>query len=1067
MKFRAILFVLVVVQFIMPLHAQSPGFVKDPAISPDGEQVCFVYANELWLVSFKGGQARRITNTDAQNWGPIWSPDGEWIAFKSNREGRTYSYIMPSTGGDAKPIIRETFSVVDWFNDGKHLLAIGYGYEFGSSFYKLPVNGERPILLGEIGEYWASLSRDNKKIVFSRYGDAHREAQTGSKNGDLFLFDIASKSYTRLTKTEFTERYPVFSHYSNSMFYTASDGNCFQIMRVDDLDFDRVFRTSDFKRFSARDLSIARANDRIVFEHFNEIYKYDPTKLAKDRIEKLQIDIATDLFSYPIREINMKNEIEDYSVSDDNRLVTFNYKYDNFVVPVKGGAPKALTTDHSGWAKAEFLTDTEIVLIKLHEGRFKLFKTKVGQEITLEPVPWFGADSLSVRDINRDANGRWQMLYVDHKNSGRIALVEDNFTKFIPMDIPEPVISNFAINSSGTHAAYTTIDDRNYIRSLYIYDFVAKTHRKVLSDQFNISNIWWSKDNRSLIFTRARNIHRLDLVPRDEFEYETDPWDEILAPMPELLDSTSTEPAPEAPDGQTDDGEESSDEDSSYLIDIVVDFDTPLELEKPVVIVWEGIDKRMFEIYKGQNSTLYPVKILSDSTFYYLDIPWLAQTKPSLRKGDVYGKNSKEEASFPAESSRFRFFNSMLYYLEKGALKSFDTTSSKRNDINISLEYSYNVKTLNQRVFEQVWGNFLENFYDPNMHNQDWHKLYREYLPYTDKALDINEIGSIIDEMVGDLNASHTGFTPRQEHERRFKSQAFLGIEFDRSERLKQGIRISRVYPTTRLAAFYGISDGDILTSLDGVIIQSHTPVDSLLTGKVDKQIKFTIQKGDQEISGQVTGLSGSAARELWYQYQVNRNRQKVEAATAGRVGYIHVPAMGESNYDDFYRDYFRDNFDKEAVILDFRGNRGGRVHDDIISLLTKTPYAYSARRNWGNIPRVEPRAGIYVPTIVLVDEDSFSDGEIFPNIYQYLKVGKVVGYPSSGAVIGTWPVELLDGSSMRMPGTGWYKVDGTNMEGTGVMPDIVVEHSLNDIISNNDLQLQRAIAEILKEITE
>ncbi len=109
------------------------------------------------------------------------------------------------------------------------------------------------------------------------------------------------------------------------------------------------------------------------------------------------------------------------------------------MVPVKGGAPKALTTDHSGWAKAEFLTDTEIVLIKLHEGRFKLFKTKVGQEITLEPVPWFGADSLSVRDINRDANGRWQMLYVDHKNSGRIALVEDNFTKFIPMDIPEPL----------------------------------------------------------------------------------------------------------------------------------------------------------------------------------------------------------------------------------------------------------------------------------------------------------------------------------------------------------------------------------------------------------------------------------------------------------------------------------------------------------------------------------------------------------------------------------------------------------------------------------------------------
>jgi tricorn protease len=203
----------------------------------------------------------------------------------------------------------------------------------------------------------------------------------------------------------------------------------------------------------------------------------------------------------------------------------------------------------------------------------------------------------------------------------------------------------------------------------------------------------------------------------------------------------------------------------------------------------------------------------------------------------------------------------------------------------------------------------------------------------------------------------------------------------------------------------------------------------------------------------------------MWYEYKIERNKRKVEQATGGKVGYIHVPAMGTTNYDDFYRDYFKDNADKDAVILDFRGNVGGRIHDDIISLLIREPYAFSTRRAYGTLPRVEPRSAIYVPTIVLVDEHSFSDGEIFPIIYQQLRLGKVIGFPSSGAVIGTWQMSLLDGSSMRMPGTGWYRVDGSNMEGTGAMPDIIVEHSLNDIISNNDKQLQRAIEEIVKEL--
>jgi tricorn protease len=1071
MRSRAILLLLAVVLFVCPILAQIPGFPKDPAISPDGKEVCFVFAEDLWIVPFNGGDARRLTDTKASEWGPSWSPDGKWIAFNSNREGQTYPYLISATGGEARVIIREGYTIADWFNDSKHLLVLRGNREFGSSLYKLPVDGKRAVLLADVSERWASLSPDNSKVVFSRFGSAHREAYTGSLNGDLWQYDISSKDYTRLTHTDYSERYPRFSHCSNSLYYCYSDGQSYQLTRVSNMNFDRPTQLSALPRFSARDITIARDNDRIVFEHFDEIYKYDPTIFGKNKVQKLDIRIISDMWQNPIREFEMKDDLVDFAVSDDEMLVSFTYKYDNFIVPRKGGEPKQLTHDHSGWANMMFLTDRELILSKLDDGREKLFITTLekDKDPVLKPVQWFGADSLSIQDIIKDPQGRWQIKYQDHLSAGRIAIADKGQTNLLAMNTPGLVISNFAINKSGTHAAYCSIDNEYYIRGLYIYEFATDTHRKVLSDERNISNIHWAKDNRSLIFTRNRNLYRLDLVPRDEFEYDKDHWAEIFDPPADDEDE-------EDGDSRSDDADQAEpmvDEDGLFVLEIDVsdvmdedtDEDAEAEPERPVEIVWEGLDKRMYQLYQGSMSDLYVVRVLSDSTFLFLDRSWFGQEESSLNKGDIYGKNKKQETSFSKDSIAFKLVDKTLYYLDKFTLKSYDTSSGKKSEYGITMDYKYDVHELNKRVFEQAWGLFADNFYDPNMHGQNWHQLYEEYRPYVDKARDINEVAGIIDEMVGDLNASHTGFYPREEKPRIYKAAANLGVVFDYSERLDQGIKISRVYPTTRLASFYKVKDGDVLTHIDGVQILANTPLDSLLADKVGKKINFSIQSEDEVISGYLTGLSGSEMYELWYDYKVNRSREEVEKATDGRVGYIHVSAMGTTDYDKFYHDFFRDNHDKEAMILDFRGNRGGRVHDDIISLLTKQNYAYSYSRAYGPQLRPEPRFGITVPTIVLVDEKSFSDGEIFPIVYQELKLGKVIGFPSSGAVIGTRERTLLDGSRMRMPGTGWFKVDGTNMEGSGAIPDIIVEHSINDIVNRNDRQLQRAIKEILEEI--
>lgn len=229
MRCRALLLLLAVALFSSPIFAQIPGFPKDPALSPDGNEVCFVFAGDLWLVPFSGGDARRLTDTKAQEWGPSWSPDGQWIAFNANREGQTYPYLISAQGGEAEVIIRQGYTIADWFQDSKNLLVLRGTREFGYSAYKLPIDGKRAVLLADVADRWASLSPDNGKIVFSRYGDAYREAYTGSLNGDLWLYDIAAKEYTRLTETKLSERYPRFSYTSNSLYYCYSDGQSYQL----------------------------------------------------------------------------------------------------------------------------------------------------------------------------------------------------------------------------------------------------------------------------------------------------------------------------------------------------------------------------------------------------------------------------------------------------------------------------------------------------------------------------------------------------------------------------------------------------------------------------------------------------------------------------------------------------------------------------------------------------------------------------------------------------------------------------------------------------------------------
>ncbi|MDZ4122191.1 MAG: hypothetical protein U1C33_07195, partial [Candidatus Cloacimonadaceae bacterium] len=434
-----------------------------------------------------------------------------------------------------------------------------------------------------------------------------------------------------------------------------------------------------------------------------------------------------------------------------------------------------------------------------------------------------------------------------------------------PIDIPSFVSSGFSISPCGKYALYATIREDIWIRELYLYEFETKKHTKILNDDSGIGWIHWMPDYQSVLLSRGGSIYRLDLYSRDEFDLEQDHWQEIFKVKTEKSSQTTEIDTTDINDKDKDlDKEPAKDNKEDEPAVVEKKKTTPAEKYPELRITWEGIEKRYYPIITGAGY-LYPLQAIDDSTFYYLQDNFFTGGTATIKKANIYGKNIKELFSLGKSVGEFRLVGNNFYYLEEGVIKSYNLSTKAKSETKISMDYTYDRAVLNRRVFEQVWGAFGLNFYDPKMHGLDWQEMYDLYYPYLDKVSSIKDLEQIVNEMIGDVNASHTGFYPREEKAYHTKNTASLGLELDYYRPLDEGIKIWRIYPRTRLYQLYGIRSGDIITHIDGVKITRHTPLDSLLADKVGKRIHLKLLCAGLNIDAQMDGLSRRAHSDLFY----------------------------------------------------------------------------------------------------------------------------------------------------------------------------------------------------------
>ncbi|HEY1860800.1 MAG TPA: S41 family peptidase, partial [Gemmataceae bacterium] len=394
--------------------------------------------------------------------------------------------------------------------------------------------------------------------------------------------------------------------------------------------------------------------------------------------------------------------------------------------------------------------------------------------------------------------------------------------------------------------------------------------------------------------------------------------------------------------------------------------------------------------------------------------------------------------------------------------------------LNFSVKLTIRRDEMFGEMFEQSWRALSEHFYDEKFHGIDMEALRAKYRPLVKHVAMKEDLYSLISIMMGELNASHmgiSGMSPPPE-----ETTADLGILFDESFP-GPGLKIAEILkrgPADRRGL--NLKPGDVITAIDDTELTEQTDLSQLLNSKAEEPLSLQIlaagatdpkdPKAKRRV--EIKATSRDKVQNLMYDRWVDHNAKRVAELSKGKIGYIHISSMDENGLDRFVRALYSDNYDKDAIVLDVRFNGGGFTHDQVLNYLGAKEHTLFRQRDGGEGLVLRPYDRKWTkPLVLLINNRSYSDAEIFPSAFRTLGLGKLVGQATGGHVIGTSAIQLIDGSIFRIPRTGVYTVKGVNMEKEGVTPDIPVEPVPDQVAKGVDPQLDKAVEVVQQDVAE
>ncbi|HWX23262.1 MAG TPA: S41 family peptidase [Candidatus Binatia bacterium] len=392
-----------------------------------------------------------------------------------------------------------------------------------------------------------------------------------------------------------------------------------------------------------------------------------------------------------------------------------------------------------------------------------------------------------------------------------------------------------------------------------------------------------------------------------------------------------------------------------------------------------------------------------------------------------------------------------------------DSSSTPRR-INFTVRLEVDQIAERRQVFEEAWRVMKNRFYDPKMHGVDWAAAKETYEPLLGDIADSEELHNVIMEMIGELNASHTGISGGGNTDSTRERVQTRHPGFDLEPDASGYYTVSQILKKGPADHDYvKLAPGNFILAVNGKELKTSDNYWRFFNLVPGRKFEFTVNSKPQldgSWSVSLEPLSSRALADLEYERWVDDHKKMVEKLCDGAIGYLHIRAMDAPSFEKFQRDLL-ENLGKKALIIDERFNGGGGIDQELLEILNQR-VKYQSWRGRGSVEVPRPVQAFFGPMVVLQNERSASNAEMFPEGFRALGLGKLIGVPTMGAVIGTGAYRLLDGSSLRTPGVGVFTAKGDSLENYGVQPDVLVDNTPEDFLSGHDRQIEKAV-EVLR----
>ena len=1024
-----------------------------PAPSPDGEYLAFTYHGDIWRVPITGGRAVRLTVHEKYDRNPVWSPSGEEIAFSSNRFGNDDVFVIPSDGGEAE---RVTFFsagdlVSDWSADGKRLIFSSrrnFDYHRLSQLYQVSHEGGTPrMLIPEYGSQ-AKISPDGRYVVYTRGSTRWwRKRYRGSDNAEIWLYDTKTEAYQRFTTHEGNDMWPMWSADGKSIYYVSDEGGEICNIWVTDLQ-GKERKQVTYHKEHVRFANISRHGRVIAYELGAEIWYII---LNGSKPSRINIIAPSDYKFNTVEKKTFSSDASEMEISPDEKEIAFVVRGEIFVMKNKEKAPKAhQITDNSArdfdiiWAPEG---DT-LVFASDRNGNYDLFmavsddpkekrlsRTLKYKLIRLtdskenETSPRFSPDGEKISFIR----GKGDLCIMD-RDGKNVKCIIEGWSK-----------PNYRWSPDSKWIAFSR-DDNEFNQDVFIVQADGGEPINITLHPDDDTAPVWSKDGRKLGFVSQRmgdtsDIWWVFLQKKDHQKTKEELEEE---------EEKKEEEKKEKKDEEKEDKEKKKEE----KVEVKIDFkDIHKRLRRLTSLPGE---EHNLTISPDGKTFLFVANVEGKNDLW--SVRWDGEELKRLTSG---GQNP--------QAVQWSKDGKNIYYMSKGKFKkmSFEGKDAKSLDFKARMTIDHRAEQLQK--FDEAWRILNENFYDANFHGADWNKVGKKYREWAAATVTIDDFNDVVRMMLGELNASHLGiYGPDQGAG---VSTGMLGLRFDDSY-TGTGLKIKQILPDGPCDKVgVEVKLGDILVAVDDQEIGDKTNIHELLNDMVDEKVELTLQSpltGKPTWTTIVTPISYGQFMAKEYDRWVNVKRETVRKVTDNKVGYLQIQAMGVPSLERFEMELYSVAHDKDALIIDVRNNGGGWTTDYLLAILSPKPHAITVPRDGGK-GYPEDRRPLYAwikPIVVMCNQHSYSNAEIFSHAIKTLGRGKVVGVPTAGAVISTGRTQLIDGAWFRIPFRGWYVVgSGVNMELNGCVPDYIIWDQPGDVAKSIDRQLDKAVEVILSEL--